>query len=182
GGRIALPSTQPGAQAVLLAPVADELADANLSHLGGESARGAILQGWLRDVDPDGTVRPRRLGRLAASLTQALRRFDLLIASCEDLEANGATPDEQLDATRRTMGPRPVLVLTEGRAGAWVDVNGERGHLPVPHVVEGVSSVGAGDILAALLLSDGSLRPATAADLRSRVELAMRGVADLLAE
>ena len=115
-------------------------------------------------------------------LLATLARFDLLVASREDLAADGATPDAQLDAMRRRLGHGPVLVLTAGRGGAWVDVAGERAQLSVPHLVEGASSVGAGDILAALLLAGGWPRPATPADLRSRVELAMRGVADVLAE
>jgi len=181
GGRIALSSLQPPSLAVLLAPVADELAAADLTHLGGASIRGAILQGWLREVNRDGHVLPRLLRSIGPGPLAVLAGFDLLVASLEDLRADGASPDEQLDAMRRALGPGPALVLTAGSAGAWIDVAGERAHLPVPRPVEGASSVGAGDVFAGLLLASGWPRPATPASVQSRVELAMRGVADLLA-
>jgi sugar/nucleoside kinase (ribokinase family) len=181
GGRIALPLTHRRAGAVLVAPVADELADADLTRLPESSIRGAILQGWLREVDRDGHVLPRPVRSIGPGLLAALAGFDLLVASSEDLGADGATPDEQLDATRRAVGTGPVLVLTAGSAGAWIDVTGERAHLPVARQVEGASSIGAGDVLTGLLLASEWPRPATAASVQSGVEVAMGGVADLLA-
>jgi sugar/nucleoside kinase (ribokinase family) len=181
GGQIALSSAQPRARAVLLAPVADELADADLTHLTADGTRGAILQGWLREVDRDGQVLSRSLRSIGSSLLASLAAFDLLVASREDLAADGPAPDDQLNALRRTLGQGPALVLTAGSDGAWIDVAGEWAHLPVPQPVEGAATVGAGDVFAGLLLAAAWQRPATAASFQSRVELAMREVADLLA-
>jgi sugar/nucleoside kinase (ribokinase family) len=183
GGRIELPAILPlPAAAVLLTPIADELAGADLTHLGGGSTRGAILQGWLRDIDSEGAVQPRAVGSIGPGLLATLAGFDLLVASREDLAADGSRPAEQINALRHATGLGPVLVLTDGIAGAWIDAGGERTHLPVPRVLEGAPTVGAGDILAALLLTGGWPRPVTAAEVRSRVQAAMRAVADLLTE
>jgi len=49
-------------------------------------------------------------------------------------------------------------------------------------VVEGVPTVGAGDIFAAVMLAGGWPRPASAEFVRERAEGAMRVVADVLEE
>ncbi|HET6380509.1 MAG TPA: PfkB family carbohydrate kinase [candidate division Zixibacteria bacterium] len=146
------PSERPSA--VLFAPVADELE----ADLGGvevpDAVTGAVLQGWLRELDPGATVRPRRLGALPPALLDRLRGMDLLVASTEDLAAEAPSPAGQLDALRTAVGPRPVLALTGGVEGAWISVADE----PVrrvrpPRLVNGVSTIGAGDAFAATMLA-----------------------------
>jgi sugar/nucleoside kinase (ribokinase family) len=116
------------------------------------------------------------LAALAAPLIGALSRFDLLVASREDLAADSDDPIEQLEALRRAFGPRPALVVTDGADGAWLD---GAGHLPVPWRVDAASTVGAGDILAAFL-AIGSPEPG--GTLVAHIEAAMRAVAEILEE
>ena len=163
-------------RAILLAPVADEVATEEIAHIPTGPIRGAILQGFLRSTGPDGEVRQLPLSGLAPGLVAALCRFDLLVASREDLAGEAAEPPDQLAALRRAMGPHPALVVTDGVNGAWI----EDQHLPSPRVVEGVSSVGAGDIFAACMLAGPWPRPTAAGFLRERVQAAMLAVAEIL--
>jgi sugar/nucleoside kinase (ribokinase family) len=137
--------------AILYAPVADEIG----STLGGQTFRGAltaaILQGWLRVLEPGTLVEPRRLRDLPPDLVARLEELDVLIASREDLVAEGATPHEQLDTMRSIFGPRPTLVVTEGIAGAWIDAGKGRLHIDVAEPIRRVPTVGAGDAYAAVL-------------------------------
>jgi sugar/nucleoside kinase (ribokinase family) len=165
-------------RAILAAPIADEMTAADLHRLGAASTRGAILQGFLRSFAADGEVRPLPLSALAPQLVAELRAFDLLVASREDLRGEATEPSDQLTALRRIFGPRPELVVTDGVAGAWM----EREHLPVPRRVDGVSSVGAGDVFAAFMLAGGWPMPAPAGFARQRAVDAMRVVAEVLEE
>ena len=179
GGRIRLESVDSAvAHAILVAPIADEIEEEDLVRLDDAITRAAILQGFLRSFTSDGEVRPVPLSELESGLATALSAFDLLVASREDLAGEAVEPSDQLSALRRTVGPRPELVVTDGVRGVWIQ--GE--HLPVPRVVEGVSSVGTGDVFAAFLLAGGWPRPAGAAFLRERAAAAMLAVADVLEE
>lgn len=137
--------------AVLYAPVADELG----SELGRQQFGGvltaAILQGWLRILAPGAEVQPRRLRDLPTDLAARLEELDILIASREDLLAEGETPNAQLDVLRSVIGPRPMLVVTEGIAGAWIDAGAGRLHVDVAEPITRVLTVGAGDAYAAVL-------------------------------
>jgi sugar/nucleoside kinase (ribokinase family) len=177
GGSIRLPALGRDApQAILLAPIADEVAHEDLGRLGPSPGRAAILQGYLRSVAPDGEVRPLPLSALDPRLVAALSQFDLLVASREDLLGEAMKPSDQLASLRRLVGPRPALVVTHGEHGVWT----EREHLPAPRVVEGVASVGAGDIFAAFLLAEPWPRPVPGGFLRQRAEGAMLAVAEIL--
>ncbi len=165
-------------RAILLAPVVDEVPTEEIAYIPTGPIRGAILQGFLRSIAGDGEVRQLPLLSLAPGLLAALSSFDLLVASREDLAGETAEPPDQLSALRRAVGPRPALVVTDGVNGAWI----EDAHLPAPRVVAGVSSVGAGDIFAALMLAEAWPRPAPAGFLRERVEAAMLAVAEVLEE
>jgi sugar/nucleoside kinase (ribokinase family) len=185
GGRLRVSGSRllSGMAAVLLAPVAGEIAADDLAPLDPTARRVAILQGWLRSLDEGTEVRPIRLGALASPLREALARFDLLVASREDLAAESDDPAQQLDALRRAVGPGPALVVTDGADGAWLDApgSGQAGarHLRVPWRVGSASTVGAGDILAAFL-AIGSVEPA--GSLAAHTESAMRTVAEILEE
>lgn len=175
---------QPGA--VLYAPVADELSAGLEAPPYPGACHAAILQGWLRRLEPGAEVEPLPLAALPARLLSALGALDLLIASREDLLAVADRPEPQLGALRAAVGQRPALVLTDGARGTWLDLAGSdrgaaRWRLPVPRPVEGVPSVGAGDMLAALLLLPAWPRSPSRDFLSRRAADAMRGVADLLA-
>ena len=166
--------------AVLLAPVASEVSAEDLSNVASIPVRAAILQGWLRGPTEGADVRPLRLDDLGARLREALARFDLLVASREDLLAESDDPQAQLAALRRALGGRPTLVVTDGTEGAWLDTvaSGTR-HLPVPRRVKATSTVGAGDILAAFLVIGAGDR---SAGPEQRAVAAMRVVAEVLEE
>jgi sugar/nucleoside kinase (ribokinase family) len=180
GGSLRVPPLDPREQprAVLVAPIADEVSTVDLARLDATSTRGGILQGFLRSFGPDGEVRPRQLSTLAPELVAELSRFDLLVASREDLLGEAGEPPDQLGALRRCLGPRPALVVTDGARGVWL----EHEHLPVPWRVEGVPSVGAGDIFAAFMLAPPWPRERSQGFLRQRAEAAMRVVAEVLDE
>jgi sugar/nucleoside kinase (ribokinase family) len=177
GGRVRLddPEVASRARTVLVAPLAGEIGADEISRLEGDRPRGAILQGFLRLAGDDGAVRPLPLSALDLGLVDALGRFDLLVASREDLAADDLEPRNQLVALRSRFGTTPDLVLTDGVHGAWT----EQGHLPVPRTVIGVSTVGAGDVLAAFMTA-WSVDPKR--NLAERARDAMRVVAEVLEE
>lgn len=166
------------ARAVLYAPVAGEVGARLLEQRPPEAVAAAILQGWLRMLTPGAPVAPIPIAAVATQLLVALRGFDLVVASREDLTATGPDPAAQLDALRNALDDRPALVLTDGSAGAWLDLGG-RWHEPVPRVVDG-GTVGAGDMLAAYMTADWPPN-GDAASLRRRMVDAMRAVANRLA-
>jgi sugar/nucleoside kinase (ribokinase family) len=177
GGSIRLPDLgRDTPQAILLAPIADEVAHGDLARLGPGPVRAAILQGYLRSIAAGGEVRALPLSALDPQLVAALSQFDLLVASREDLLGEAMKPPDQLASLRRLVGPRPTLVVTDGVHGVWT----EREHLATPRVVEGVPSVGAGDIFAAFMLAEPWPRPGPGGFLRQRAEGAMRAVAEIL--
>jgi sugar/nucleoside kinase (ribokinase family) len=166
------------ARAVLYAPVAGEVGAPLLAQRPAEAVGAAILQGWLRTLTPGAAVAPIPVAAVQADVAAALRGFDLVVVSREDLAADGPDPAAQLDTLRQALGDGPAIVLTDGTAGAWLEHRG-RWHAEVPRVVEG-GTVGAGDMLAALLAVDWP-RLADTESLRRRMADAMRAVADRLA-
>jgi sugar/nucleoside kinase (ribokinase family) len=187
GGRVRLGelSSRPEARAVLLAPVAGEIATEDLALLDPSRTRGAILQGWLRSLAHDGEVRPLPLAAVEADLVASLRQFELLVASREDLLAEAPEPRDQLEALRALMGERPTLVVTDGPRGLWMDLPDVSGtatpaQLPVTRRIDRAPTVGAGDILAAFMLAGDWPRPASASFVRMRAEMAMQVVAEVL--
>jgi sugar/nucleoside kinase (ribokinase family) len=177
GGRVQVddPDVTSRARTMLVAPLASEVGVDEIARLEGDRPSGAILQGFLRLAGDDGAVRPLPLSALDPDLVEALGRFDLLVASREDLAAEDSEPREQLAALRRRFGSKPDLVLTGGVQGVWI----EREHLFVPRTVTGVSTVGAGDILAAFMTAWSTDRTRSLAD---RARNAMRVVAEVLEE
>lgn len=172
GGPVATPSPLPSTRVVLCAPVADEVPTPLVRAAEGLARRGAILQGWLRSTESDTEVRPMPLATLDAALVEALSHQDLLVASREDLRAEGSDPAAQLRAMRRDFGPRPSLVVSDGAGGVWIDGEGGSRHLGVPRRVAARSAVGAGDILTAFMLyamADGSLTVIQAAESAMQV-------------
>jgi hypothetical protein len=178
------PAASRDAAAVLYAPVFDEVAATAIAASAsasagaeGRSGRGAILQGWLRRAAEDDEVHPLPLATLAPPLRDALAGLDLLVASHEDLRADGATASEQLVSLRGALGPKPVLVLTVGDDGLWLDSGAGGLHISVPRRVDVARAVGAGDVLAAFLLIGARMPPG---GWPARAEEAMSVVADEL--
>jgi sugar/nucleoside kinase (ribokinase family) len=171
--------------AVLFAPVAGEVGAALLRRRPAGATAAAILQGWLRSLEPGRAVEPLGPAAIRSEVLDAFHGFDLLVASREDLVAVGTDPARQLDAVRSAVGAAATVVLTDASRGAWVELGGgsrpaRRWHEPVPRVVDTARSVGAGDMLAALLLAPPWPRPIDEAWVRQRMAAAMRGVADRL--
>lgn len=162
---------------VLVAPVAGEVPTDGLTTLEAVPRRAAILQGWLRSLDQGAEVRPLPIQSLGSTAIAALGSFDLLLASREDLMAESGDPREQLRSLRHAVGAGPALVVTAGTDGIWIDAEASTRHIPVPRPVSTISTVGAGDILAAFLVTNDR-----AASLEHRAGEAMRVVADVLVE
>ena len=155
GGAVALTSadvarTRP--RSVLLAPIAAELGAAALRAAADVSTRVAALQGWLRRLATDDDVHALSLDALGDDLSAELAELDAVIASEEDLAAVAQSPTQQLSALRTHLGPRPLIVITAGPAGAWLDdpATGVQ-QLPAGPPIEAISTIGAGDAVASLL-------------------------------
>lgn len=173
-------------RAVLFAPVAGEVPANALDVWDASWVRAAILQGWLRTIHEGEVARALPLSALSGPIAEAIPAFDLLVASTEDLLAEAAKPLQQLEAMRRTFGPRPTLVVTDGPNGVWIDAPQAAGveawHMPVPRRVDDVPTIGTGDIFAAFMLVGEWQRPAAARFVRQRAQRAMQVVAEVLEE
>ncbi len=150
----AIPEDWLGAPLVLLAPVLSEL-DPRLAAAFPDATEGAAAQGWLRGLTADGRVVPARWD----SAPLVLARVQSLFLSEEDARAVAAEVDEWLQQV-------PVGVVTAGKRGALLFVNGERYEVP-PYPVREVDPTGAGDVFAAAFMleyaRDGSPWDAAAA-------------------
>jgi sugar/nucleoside kinase (ribokinase family) len=175
GGTV--PPAAAGARAVLFAPVLDEV-PAEALEAGGGAVRGAVLQGWVRSTDEGAPVMARPIGGIDERLTAALGGMDLIIGSSEDLRADGNDPLTQLRALRTALGDQAALVLTDGANGPWLDDGSGPRHLPIARRVEGVSTIGAGDMFAASMLL--ALVGSGGADPPAAATAAMHQVAEVL--
>lgn len=170
------------AMSVLVAPIAGEIDESTLAALP-DVPRGAILQGWLRTTEVNAAVRPLPLAALPRSLAERLAGFTLLVASREDLRGEAVEPPEQLRAIRAFVGAGPMLMLTDGTRGAWIDDGAAVISVGVPRVVEGVPTIGAGDVFAAFALlalaRPGTTPRAAAAEaMQAVVAMLERGATD----
>ncbi|HRN50280.1 MAG TPA: PfkB family carbohydrate kinase [Anaerolineales bacterium] len=121
---------------VHLAPVAQEVSPRILSYFS-DSTRCATPQGWLREWDADGRIQPADW--LEAELT--LSRLDACILGLEDVGGDLTRVDSMAALC-------PVLVVTDGKAGAHLYSQGEITHIPAVPADE-VDPTGAGDVFAA---------------------------------
>lgn len=164
-------------RAVLLGPIAGELSAEAVRACGTVPVRVAALQGWLRRLSPGDEVRALPLAALDDELSKALGELDALVVSDEDLAANGSDPLQQVDMLRAHLGARPLLVITAGAAGAWLDDSVIGGHeVPAARRLQGLSMLGAGDAVAALL----AIGLGMGLDPLAATELAMRETGDFL--
>jgi sugar/nucleoside kinase (ribokinase family) len=133
-----LPEDWKDAPLVMLAPVLAEV-DPLLSMSFADAAVSAQAQGWLRVVEPDGAV-----GSLAWEPDYLLARLQTLFLSQRDVLGQEAAMLEWLQRV-------PVGVVTAGRHGALLYVNGERYEVR-PRAAREVDATGAGDVFAAAFL------------------------------
>jgi 1D-myo-inositol 3-kinase len=133
-----LPEDWKDAPLVMLAPVLAEI-DPLLSMAFSDAAVSAQAQGWLRVVEPDGAV-----GALAWEPDYLLARLQTLFLSQRDVLGQEAAMLEWLQRV-------PVGVVTAGRHGALLYVNGERYEVR-PRAAREVDVTGAGDVFAATFL------------------------------
>lgn len=182
-GRFVAPLAAVQPAVVLHAPVADEVGPELAGQRHAAARQAAILQGWLRRLQPGRPARPLPLASLSPGLRDALAAMDLLVASREDLVADADEPRRQIAALRATFGPRPVLAVTDATDGAWLQAAGNDGppwRVAVPTVVRDVPTVGAGDMFAALMVAPGWPEVASPDFLSRRTEEAMVAVSALL--
>lgn len=127
------------ASLVLLAPVLDEV-DPLLAAAFMEGAVGAAAQGWLRQPGPERHVEPRPWNPPAGLLGS----LQALFLSAEDVRGQEPFANEWFQRV-------PIAVLTAGKAGALLFVNGERYEVR-PRAAHEVDATGAGDVFAAAFL------------------------------
>lgn len=140
GGPIAasdIPTRWTEAPLVMLGPLAQEL-DAGVARLFPHSTIVASIQGWLRQWDDDGRVRPCEW-----SGQDVLPYVDAAVLSIDDID-DAAMLDLWKDLT-------PVLIYTRGSDGAEVHYQGGWHHIDSFAVAE-VDPTGAGDVFAAAYL------------------------------
>lgn len=136
---------------LLLGPLAQEIPPTLIRAL--PRAPGSLLaatpQGWLRRWDDDGRVWPTPWEQ-AETLLPLL---DVLILSHDDLLPFADNRREMADAMLATWSTRvPLLLATDGRAGATLFEHGEVTHFLAYPALE-VDPTGAGDVFAAAFLT-----------------------------
>ena len=139
-GEADMPEDWRDAGLVLLAPVINEV-DARLAAAFGDASVAAEAQGWLRGLGRDGVVRTVRW----ETATQALRSLQALFLSASDVRGQESAMTEWVQRV-------PIAVVTAGRDGALLYVNGERYELRARPALE-VDPTGAGDVFAATFLA-----------------------------
>lgn len=127
------------ASMAMLAPVIDEV-DPLVAAVFGAASIGVAAQGYLRRLAPDGRI----VAKAWESADLMLRRAQALFLSLEDVEGD-------LDSAGEWFQRVPLGVLTAGRDGAILFVNGER-YAVRPHRVHEVDATGAGDVFAAAFM------------------------------
>jgi 1D-myo-inositol 3-kinase len=135
----ALPDAWRSPDALLLGPVAGEVGG-GLATAFEAGVVGAAAQGWLRDVDEDGTVSARPWPTARADLAGV----HVLFLSSEDLP-------EAASKARDLLGVVPIVALTRGWEGLTLLTRD--GVYDVPSLPrQEVDSTGAGDVFAAAFL------------------------------
>jgi sugar/nucleoside kinase (ribokinase family) len=134
-----LPDDWRDARIILLAPVLNEVDPLVATAFSG-GAVGVAVQGYLRGLDRDGRVVPASWSPPAPLLA----RVQALFLSREDI---GDDPARAVEWFQRV----PVGVLTAGRDGAQLFVNGESYRVAACPADE-VDATGAGDVFAAAFM------------------------------
>lgn len=139
----ALPDDWRRSDIVLLGPVAGEVSEA-FAECFPESMVGLSAQGWLREIGPDGRVRPvAPQGWRSERLFSAAR---VLFVSDEDLPKDAAP-----DVLRDWSGRVTMLAYTSSDRGAEVCSAGVWRHIAA-FPAKAVDPTGAGDVFATAFL------------------------------
>jgi sugar/nucleoside kinase (ribokinase family) len=125
---------------VLLAPVMNEV-EPRLAAAFSDASVAAEAQGWLRGLGKDGAVRTVRWDAAA----EALRSFQAVFLSAADVRGQESAMSEWAQRV-------PIAVVTAGRRGALLYVNGDRYEVRPRRAAE-VDPTGAGDVFAATFLA-----------------------------
>jgi len=134
-----LPDDWRDAPLALLCPVINEV-DPALAGSFSEASLGVLPQGWMRERGAGGAISPAPWEDARLVLPHA----QLLALSAEDIERDQKTAIEWFQHV-------PLGVVTRGRGGATLFVNGERYHVEADRATE-VDTTGAGDVFATALL------------------------------
>jgi sugar/nucleoside kinase (ribokinase family) len=146
-----IPPAWLSASVLLLAPLAQEIPLELVRTLGRPpgSLLAATPQGWLRRWDADGRVWPTPWEQAE----ELLPLLDVLILSHDDLLPFADYRREMADAMLAAWSRRvPLLIATDGRAGATLFEQGKARHFPA-YAAREVDPTGAGDVFAAAFLS-----------------------------
>jgi fructokinase len=148
--------------------------------------KAARQSGWTISVDIN--LRPKvahDLTQYVQALREVIALTDWLKASDEDLETMGFA-DVRLSESARLVqelradvAPSALsrVALTFGGDGAYLDIEGQSHHLPVPRITV-ADTVGAGDTFWGNTLADWALQPAGAAErVASTLDLSMKAAA-----
>ncbi len=148
--------------------------------------KAAREMGWTLSVDIN--LRPKvahDLAQYVQALHEVIALTDWLKASDEDLETMGFANVAIGESARLvgelrkgvTPGALSRVALTFGGEGAYLDIEGQSHHLPVPRITV-ADTVGAGDTFWGNTLADWALQPADAAErVASTLDLSMKAAA-----
>lgn len=138
-----LPSQWIAPSIALLGPVAGEV-DSSIASMLSAGTLGIGAQGWLREVAPDGQVRP--VAAQETHFAPLLDAADAVFVSEEDLAS--ASAGETVGGWARRV---PIVAFTHGDGGADVSYKGEWRHVAA-FPARTVDPTGAGDVFAAAFL------------------------------
>jgi sugar/nucleoside kinase (ribokinase family) len=139
-GETDVPDDWRDAGLVLLAPVMNEV-DPRMAAAFSDASVAAEAQGWLRGLGPEGAVRSVRW----EAAPQVLRTLQALFLSASDVRG-------QEPALTGWVQRVPIAVVTAGRRGALLYVNGDRYEVRPRRAIE-TDPTGAGDVFAATFLA-----------------------------
>jgi sugar/nucleoside kinase (ribokinase family) len=147
-----VPSEWAAPRIVHIGPVIGECQPTLIDRFSTDTFVGITPQGWMRSTNGDGHVH-RHIWRSAEAL---LPRASAVVFSIDDVEGDWGQ-------IRAFAALAQLLVVTMGREGGMLYVNGEAIHFPALAVPE-VDPTGAGDIFAAVffhaMLSEADPRDA----------------------
>jgi 1D-myo-inositol 3-kinase len=135
-----LPAAWRRPDALLLAPVLGEIDVRAFAAAAAARLVGVCIQGLVREVAPDGAVRPRRL---------ALGDAELALVGAAVVGEDEARADPGL--VPRLAGVVPIVAFTHGARGCEVLVRGRARRVGI-HPAREVDPTGAGDVFAAAFL------------------------------
>src|SRR5262249_1925993 len=139
-GEADVPEDWRDAGLVLLAPVMNEV-DARVAAAFADASVAAEAQGWVRGLAGAGVGRTVRWD----AAPQTLRRLQALFLSAADVRGQEPAMTEWVQRV-------PIAVVTAGRRGALLYVNGDRYEVRPRRAVE-ADPTGAGDVFAAAFLA-----------------------------